>query len=93
MTYIVKSGSLQYIVNSGDLFPVQKLDLEAGSELDLTVLASFQDGKIDLKPTTIKAKVVDQYRDDKIRVVKYKAKSKYHKQLGHRQSMTLLQVL
>jgi large subunit ribosomal protein L21 len=93
MTYIVKSGSLQYIVNTGDLVPVQKLEAEAGSTIELIVLASFENGKVDLKPSVIKAMVVDQFRDDKIRVVKYKAKSKYHKQYGHRQDMTLVEIL
>ena len=93
MTYIVKSGSLQYMVNTGDLVSVQKLESNIGETIELVVLASFENGKIDLKPKSIKAKIVDQFRDDKIRVVKYRAKSKYHKQQGHRQNMTLLEIL
>jgi large subunit ribosomal protein L21 len=89
----VKSGSLQYMVNLGDLVSVQKLELNTGEIVELTVLASFENGKVDLKPKTIKAKVIDQFRDDKIRVVKYRAKSKYHKQSGHRQDLTLLEIL
>ena len=93
MTYIVKSGSLQYMVKLGDLISVQKLESSIGDTIELVALATFEDGKIDLNPKPIKAKIVDQFRDDKIRVVKYRAKSKYHKQQGHRQSMTLLEIL
>ena len=36
----------------------------------------------------VKGKVVDQVRDKKISVFKYKAKTGYHKKIGHRQNLT-----
>lgn len=92
MTYIVQSNSHQYMVENGDLIEVEKLTLNDDELVELPILASFLAGKVTLNPGTIKAKVVTQTKGDKIRVVKYKAKSKYHKQYGHRQNLTVLQI-
>ncbi|GAB4144671.1 MAG: 50S ribosomal protein L21 [Patescibacteria group bacterium] len=93
MTYIVKSGSHQYMVNDGDLIEVEKIELNEGEVVELPVLVSFIDGKSTLNPGSKKARVVTQTKGDKIRVVKYRAKSKYHKQSGHRQKLTVLEIL
>ncbi len=90
MSYIVRSGSRQYIVEKGQKILVNYLkDSEVGDVIQLDVLAVFgEDSDID----TIQASVVSHQKGKKIRVVKYKSKSNYHRQYGPRQTETILEI-
>ena len=90
MPLVVKSGSRQYIVNYGQKIIVNKLEVKENDTLDLDVLYSFGDDKSVKKVT---AKVIKHQKGVKIRVVKYKSKSNYHKQYGPRQSETVLEII
>jgi large subunit ribosomal protein L21 len=92
MTYIVKANSHQFLVKTGDYIQVEKLDAVEDAVVELDILASFENGKANLATRKIPARVVSLVKGKKIRVVKYKAKSKYHKQYGHRQQYSLLQI-
>lgn len=78
---------------------VEKLAVEPGSEIELSdVVAVSKDGKVSLgQPVVEGAKVIAQVhehnKDKKIRVFKYKRKTRYRKTTGHRQSHTRLQVV
>lgn len=99
MYAIVQTGGKQYKVKEGETLKVEKLEAETGSAIDLEVLlVTDEDGK-DLKvgtPTVagakVTAKVVGQGRHDKIRVVKYKPKSRYTRVAGHRQPFTEVKI-
>jgi large subunit ribosomal protein L21 len=89
MAFIVKSGSQQYIVEQGQKLIVNKLDVPENSEIDLEVLFAIGGDKM---TKTIKAKVLAHQKGEKLRVVKYRAKSNYHKVYGPRQHQTLLEI-
>ena len=88
MYAIIKTGGKQYRVSEGDVLNIEKLDVEAGSEVVfdevLTVVAD-SDVKIG-KP------VVEHGKAEKIFVFKYKAKSNYRKRQGHRQPFTKVEI-
>ena len=88
MYAIIKTGGKQYRVSEGDVLNIEKLDVEAGSEVVfdevLTVVADS-----DAKVT---AKVVEHGKAEKIFVFKYKAKSNYRKRQGHRQPFTKVEI-
>lgn len=96
---IFKSGGKQYRVSPGDVIDVDKLEVEPGAEIELDeVLAFSKDGETTIgRPHVDGAKVIahvqQQYRDKKIRVFKYKPKTRYRRKLGHRQPYTRLQIV
>lgn len=96
MHAVIFTGGKQYLVEEGQTIKVEKLDAEVGTEVtfDKILLTAKGDGKdveigtpfLDGK--TVTAKVVDQGREKKVRVVKYKPKIRYKRTIGHRQPYT-----
>jgi len=99
MYAVIATGGKQYVVKEGQTLNVEKLEKEAGSSLDLEVLmVSDAEGK-DVKVGTpnvsgakVTAKVLEQGRAKKIRIVKYKPKSRYTRVNGHRQPFTKISI-
>jgi len=96
MYAIIATGGKQYKVSEGDVIRVEKLDVEAGSEVTFDqVIAVNADGlKVgaDVANATVKATVLGQGRAKKVIVYKYKRKSGYHKKNGHRQAFTQVKI-
>lgn len=90
MALVVKSGSRQYIANYGQKIIVNKLDVAENETVNLEVLYTFGDDKA---VKSVAAKVIKHQKGPKLRVVKYKSKSNYHKQYGPRQSETILEIV
>lgn len=95
---IIQTGGKQYRVQQGDTIRVETLPGNDGDKVDLEqVLMISHDGDVNLgNPTLPKAKVTAQVvghgKHKKIRVFKYKAKTRYRKMQGHRQNYTELKV-
>ena len=95
---VVKTGGKQYRVSPGDLIDVEKLPTYTGATVELSeVLLISRDGEVTVgSPLVPDAKVVgeveDQGRGKKLVVFKFKAKTRYRKKTGHRQSYTRLRV-
>jgi len=89
MSLVVQSGSKQYTLEIGQKFFVDKLDAEVDSVIDLDLIYSFG---LDTDLKSVKAKVLRHLKGEKVRVVKFKSKSNYHRQYGHRSYLTELQV-
>ncbi len=99
MYAIIETGGKQYRVQPGDTIDVEKLDGEPGSTLDVgRVLmvggdgAETRIGNPALDDAVVKAEVVDQHRGEKIIVFRFKAKVRYRRKTGHRQSLTRLRI-
>ncbi len=94
MKAIFITGGKQYYVTEGDIIYVEKLDVEAGSEITFDEVL-FVDGQVGT-PTVKNAKVVctveKHGKQKKITIFKYKPKKKYRKTQGHRQPYTKLVV-
>ncbi|HEX9232197.1 MAG TPA: 50S ribosomal protein L21 [Jatrophihabitantaceae bacterium] len=97
MYAIVKTGGKQYKVAVGDLLQVEKLDAAPGDEVALPAVL-LVDGEAvtyaadKLARVAVKAEVVAQTKGPKIRIHKFKNKTRYHKRQGHRQQLTELKV-
>jgi large subunit ribosomal protein L21 len=97
---IVRAGGKQYRVKEGDTIHLESLSAEAGEKVVLgEVLFVGGDGDGDPRvgsPLVDKARVVgtvlEQGRDRKIRVFKYKKRKHYRRTRGHRQSFTALRI-
>ncbi len=96
MYAIVETGGKQYRVQEGDTVFVEKLEAAAGDVVTLdTVLAVSKDGQLTLGAPVVagakvEAKVVEQGKNKKIIVFKYKPKKDYRRKQGHRQPYTKL---
>jgi len=96
---IIQTGGHQYRVAVGDQLDVEKLPVEAGTEitLDQVLLVSDDENQVTVgTPTvagaTVRARVVDQHRGEKLIVFKYKPKKRYRRKMGHRQDLTRLAI-
>ena len=95
MFAIIQTGGKQYSVEEGKTFKTEKIDGEVGAEVEFDALLVSDDDGSNTKvgnPTVPSAKVtgkiVEQGRDKKISVVKYKPKVRYRRNVGHRQPFT-----
>lgn len=76
----------------------QKLAAEVGSEVVLDQVLALHDGdKLRvgtpvIEGAAVRGRVIQQGRDPKIRVVKYKRKKGYRRTIGHRQPFTVVEV-
>ncbi len=96
MYAIIATGGKQYKVSEGDVIKVEKLDAEAGNTVTFDeVLAVSNDSlKVgeDVANATVTATVVEQGKNRKVIVYKYKRKTGYHKKNGHRQAYTQVKI-
>ncbi len=90
---VIMTGGKQYIVHVGELISIEKLDGEftPGKEFsfDQVLLTHTGSKTVVGTPVITGAKVtaefVEEGRDKKVVVIRYKAKSRYYKKNGHRQ--------
>lgn len=98
MFAIIETGGKQYLVKPGDKLQIEKLAGETGQNVNFEKVLftsdgkSFQLGKPYLAGASVEAKILKQGRGKKIDVLKYKAKSKYRRKIGHRQQFTEIQI-
>jgi large subunit ribosomal protein L21 len=98
---VIKTGGKQYIVRSGDKLRIEKLEGEykEGDTISFDeVLMTSVDGKVTLgapmiEKASVKAKLLEITRDPTILVVRYRAKSRYHKKNGHRQPKFIVEFI
>ena len=97
MKAVVRIGGKQYIVAEKETLLVDLLP-EGTKELTLDALMLIDGDKSTVgtpivKGVTVKAKVVDDLvKGDKIRVIRYKSKKRVHKENGHRQKYSRIEV-
>ncbi len=99
MDYAVfKTGGKQYRVKPGDIRDVERLPLEVDVVAEFgDVLAVSDDGEVTfgspyVPGARVLAQVQSHYKDRKIIVFKYKAKTRYRRKKGHRQGYTRLSI-
>lgn len=97
MYAIVKTGGKQYKVAPGDKLNVEKLPGEAGDKVTLDAICIVDGKKVEADPskaagTKVEAVILEQFRDKKILVFKFKKRKNYKRLQGHRQNMTRIQI-
>lgn len=101
MFAVVYFGGKQYRIHEKDELEVEKLNLEDGKNFKIheVLLMAEEDGsqvKIGMPfvpGAHVECQVMNQGKQDKIRVFKFKAKKRYHVTQGHRQTFTTIKVL
>ena len=98
MYAIVKTGGKQYRVEPGDVIRVERLATPAGESVrlaDVLLVAGgekTQVGTPRVESASVLGTVLEQRRDRKVRVFKYKKRKGYRRTRGHRQSVTTLRI-
>ena len=96
MYAIIATGGKQYKVSEGDVIKVEKLAGEAGDAVTFDQVVAISDDTLkvgdDVAKATVSATVMEQGRDKKVIVYKYKRKTGYHKKNGHRQTFTSVKI-
>jgi large subunit ribosomal protein L21 len=95
---VVKIGGKQFVVTEKETLLVDLLQ-EGTKELTLDALLVIDGDKTTVgtptvKGVTITAKVVeDLVKGDKVRAIRYKAKKRVHKEMGHRQKYSKIEIV
>ena len=98
MYAVFKTGGKQYRAATGDVIKVEKIEAEKGATVELDqvlMVGEGEDVKIGapfLDGGKVTAKIVDHGRRDKIKVIKFKRRKNYRKQMGHRQYFTQIEI-
>lgn len=98
MYAIIQTGGKQYKVEAGDEILVEKLNAEAGAEVEFDVLLVADETGINVGTPVVegvkaKAKVVEHGKGKKVIVFKYKPKKNIRTKNGHRQPYTKVEIL
>ena len=97
MQAVVKISGKQYIVSEKESLLVDLLP-EGTKELTLDALLVMDGDKTTVgtptvKGVVVKAKIIDDLvKGDKLRVIRYKSKKRVHKEIGHRQKYSRIEV-
>ncbi len=98
MYAVIETGGKQYRVAAGDTIEVERLRAEAGSqiEIDRVLMVAGDTGVAIGTPVVTGARVVatvtEHLRGPKLTIFKFKAKKRYRKHAGHKQSYTRVKV-
>lgn len=95
---IIVTGGKQYRVAEGDVLFIEKLEVEAGAEVNFDQVLAVIDGENAkfgtpvVEGATVTATVVKNGKGKKIRVFKMKPKKGYKRTQGHRQPYTKVEI-
>lgn len=95
---IIATSGTQYRVEENQIITVDKLEGEKDSVGKIeSVLLIVDDEKIkignpNVKDSSVEYQIVNQYQGDKVRVSKFKAKSRYRKTMGFRAQLTDIKI-
>ncbi len=99
MIAVIQTGGKQYLVKEGQELKVEKLEGDAGARLAFDAMLVSDEKGTDVKvgtPTVsgakVEASIVESGRDKKVSVIKYKSKSRYRRNVGHRQHFTKIKI-
>ena len=98
MYAVIVTGGHQYRVEQGAVLRVEKLDAEpdAAVTFDNVLLVGEGDtitiGTPSIAGASVTAKVRSHGRADKVRIVKFRRRKHFRKQMGHRQHYTEIEI-
>ncbi|NTU91428.1 MAG: 50S ribosomal protein L21 [Chlorobiaceae bacterium] len=94
MQALIEISDKQYLVKQGDKLFVPRQDAAAGDVFEVKPLMHVAEEQSSLEPAgTVKVKVLDHVRDEKVVVFRKNRRKRFQKRNGHRQHMTQVEVL
>lgn len=98
MFAIIETGSKQYKVSKGTIIDIEKTEADSKGALTFNKVlliseeAETKIGQPTVEGAKVTAKVLENFRDKKKIVFKFKKKTGYKVKNGHRQSLTRIQI-
>ena len=99
MYAVVQIGSSQIKVSEGDTIEANRLDQEAGKSITLDKVLMYANGsdirvgQPFLKDVKVTAKVIQNFRGDKLIAFKFQKRKGYKRKVGHRQELSALNIV
>ncbi len=98
MYAVIESGGKQHRVVSGEILKLEKLDVETGATLafDKVLMLASTDGVQIGAPYVaggvVTAEILSHGRADKVKIIKFRRRKHYRRQMGHRQWFTEVKI-
>jgi large subunit ribosomal protein L21 len=98
MKAVIRLGGKQYIVAAKDRLLVDRLP-DGSKDLSLEAMLVIDGdkttvGQPTVKDVVVKAKVMEpEVKADKVRVIRFKSKKRVHKESGHRQKYSQIEIV
>jgi len=92
MQAVVRTGGKQFRVEEGTTLTVPRLEGEVGNTVTLTDVLFLADGDRIGSSGTVTAEIVAHEKGEKIKVLKYKNKTRYRKLSGQRALGTKIKI-
>ena len=96
MYAIIKTGGKQYRVQENDVLKVEKLNAAVGETVTFDEVVAVGGDKLQVGTPFVEVcssgEVLEQGKNEKVIIFKYKAKKDYRRKNGHRQPYTLVKV-
>ena len=96
---VIETGGKQYVVAKDSVVYVEKLpDVKVGGKVTFDKVLLTDDGKAAevgapyVKGAKVSAELIEEGRDEKVTVIKYRQKSRYFKKRGHRQPYSKVKI-
>lgn len=98
---VIQTGGKQYLVKEGQSLKIEKIVGVKGDKMafDKVLLIANDDGteakvgKPLVAGAKVEAEILEQGRGDKVMIIKYKRKVRYHRRKGHRQDFTKVKIV
>ncbi|OGR12341.1 MAG: 50S ribosomal protein L21 [Desulfobacula sp. GWF2_41_7] len=98
MYAVIRTGGKQYRVQENQTLKVEKLDGTEGSQVEFDDILLFSDGETitmgnpKIEKALVKAHILEQAKDRKKIIFKYKRRKGFRKMKGHRQEYTEIKI-
>lgn len=98
MYAVIKSGGKQYRVSPGQKVRLERLTADVGAEIDFGDVLMVGDdeatkvGAPKVAGASVKGKVTEHGKADKVRIFKLRRRKHYQKSQGHRQQYTVVEI-
>lgn len=93
---VIKTGGKQHRVSEGDVLDIEKLDNKTSKTFNNVLLIKDKDevkiGTPKVKGAKVKANIIETDRGEKLNIMRFKAKSRYRRRIGHRQPYTRIEI-
>ena len=93
---VIKTGGKQYCVEAGSVIKVEKLSADIGATVKLDTLLIADGSEVEVGTPSlgekVEVKILEHDKADKVSVVKYKNKTRYTRNVGHRQPFTKIEI-
>jgi len=91
---VIKLNSKQFLVSEGDQFKIDRIDPNSTVEVLLSSIGeNLLIGEPNVSEICVVVEVIEDLKDKKVEVRRYKSKSRYRKNKSHRQPISVVKIL